>query len=165
MTRMTPRSHQNPPNEPVIENRKARHAYSIGETLECGIQLRGTEIKSIRASQISLAEGWVRVQEQPLSLSLHGVHIAEYPPAGAKRQHEPIRTRNLLAHKREIKTLADQLRAKSATLVPLKIYFVRGKAKLLVGVGLGKRKADKREDLAKRDAKRDMDRAMSRRRL
>jgi SsrA-binding protein len=156
MTRMTPRSHQNPPNEPVIENRKARHAYSIGETLECGIQLRGTEIKSIRASQISLAEGWVRVQEQPLSLSLHGVHIAEYPPAGAKRQHEPIRTRNLLAHKREIKKLADQLRAKSATL---------GKAKLLVGVGLGKRKADKREDLAKRDAKRDMDRAMSRRRL
>ena len=162
---MTPRTSEKRPNEPVIENRKARHAYSIGETLECGIQLRGTEIKSIRDSQISLAEGWVRVHEQPLALSLHGVHIAEYPPAGANRQHEPVRTRNLLAHKREIKKLADQIRAKSATLVPLKIYFVRGKAKLLVGVGLGKRKADKRQDLAKRDAKRDMDRAMSRRRL
>ena len=99
---MTPQSSEKVPNEPVIENRKARNTYSIGETLECGIQLRGTEIKSIRASQISLAEGWVRVHDQPLALSLHGVHIAEYPPAGANRQHEPVRTRNLLAHKREM---------------------------------------------------------------
>ena len=136
----------------------------IGETLECGIELRGTEIKSLRESQVSIAEGWIRAEEQPLSLTLHGVHIAEYPPAGAHRQHVPDRPRRLLAHKREIEKLAQQIRARGATIVPLKIYFVRGRAKLLVGVGLGKRKADKRDDLAKRDAKRDMDRAMSRRR-
>ena len=151
--------------EPVIENRKARHDYVVGDTLECGLELKGTEIKSVRDAQVSLAEGWIRAVEDPPSLSLHGVHIAEYPPAGVHRQHDPIRTRRLLAHKREIKKFADQIRAKSATLVPLKIYFVRGKAKLLVGVGLGKRKADKRQDLAKRDAQRDMDRAMSRRRI
>ena len=161
---MTPRTSQKKPNEPVIENRKARHAYAIGDTLECGLKLTGTEIKSIRDAQVSLAEGWVRVEEQPPGLTLHGVHIAEYPPAGSHRQHDPIRTRTLLAHKREIRKLADQVRGKGATIVPLKIYFLRGKAKLLVGIGTGKRKADKRQDLAKRDAQRDMDRAMSRRR-
>ena len=152
------------PNEPVIENRKARHSYEIGETLECGIELRGTEIKSIRDSQVSIAEGWIRAEPAPASLTLHGVHIAEYAPAGAHRQHEPVRVRRLLAHKREIEKLADQVRSRGATIIPLKIYFVRGKAKILLGVGLGKRKADKRQDMAKRDARRDIDRAMSRRR-
>jgi len=161
---MTPRSRDKRPNEPLIENRRARRSYVIGETLECGIELRGTEIKSVRDAQVSIAEGWVRAEEQPLSLTLHGVHIAEYPPAGANRQHVPDRPRRLLAHKKEIEKLAQQVRARGATIIPLKIYFVRGRAKLLVGVGLGKRKADKREDLAKRDARRDMDRAMSRRR-
>ena len=153
-----------PSNEPVIENRKARQAYEIGETLECGIELRGTEIKSIRDSQVSLAEGWVRAEAVPPSLTLHGVHVAEYAPAGPHRQHEPVRVRRLLAHKREIEKLADQIRSRGATIVPLKMYFVRGKAKLLVGVGLGRRKADKRQDMAKKDARRDLERAMSRRR-
>ena len=150
--------------EPVIENRKARRSYQVNETLECGIELRGTEIKSVRQGQISIGEGWVRAEETPPSLTLHGVHIAEYPPAGAHRQHNPDRARRLLAHKREIVKLAQQVRSRGATIVPLKVYFVRGRAKLLVGVALGKRKADKRDDLAKRDAKREMDRAMSRRR-
>ena len=161
---MTPRSRDKRPNEPLIENRRARRSYVIGETLECGLELRGTEIKSVRDAQVSIAEGWVRAEEQPLSLTLHGVHIAEYPPAGPNRQHVPDRPRRLLAHKKEIEKLAQQVRSRGATIVPLKIYFVRGRAKLLIGVGLGKRKADKRDDLAKRDAKRDMDRAMSRRR-
>ncbi|MEE2681326.1 MAG: SsrA-binding protein SmpB [Planctomycetota bacterium] len=150
--------------EPVIENRKARHTYAIGETLECGIRLRGTEIKSIRDSQVSLAEGWVRVEEDPPALTLHGVHIAEYPPAGEHRQHAPTRVRQLLAHKREIVKFARQVGSKGATLVPLKIYFVRGRAKLLIGVGVGKRKGDKRGDIAKRDAQRAIDQALSRRR-
>lgn len=150
--------------EPTIENRKARHQYAISDTLECGIELRGTEIKSIRDGKASLAEGYARATEQPLALKLHGVHIAEYPPAGEAQQHDPIRTRRLLAHKREIRKLATLTREKGVTLVPLKMYFVRGRAKLLIGVGRGKAKADKRQDIAKREAKREMDRAMSRRR-
>lgn len=161
---MASRKPEKRPNEPVIENRKARHDYVIGDTLECGMRLTGTEIKSVRDAQVSLAEGWVKVTAQPPALTLHGVHIAEYPPAGAHRQHEPVRVRTLLAHKREIRKLADQTGGKGATLVPLKIFFVRGKAKLLIGLGTGKRKADKRQDLAKRDAQRDIDRALSRRR-
>ncbi|MEM7229349.1 MAG: SsrA-binding protein SmpB [Planctomycetota bacterium] len=149
-------------NEPSIENRKARHQYAIEETLECGIRLLGTEVKSIRAGQASLAEGYVRATEQPLALRLHSVHVAEYPPAGP-RQHEATRTRELLAHKREIRKLADKARQPGRTIVPLKIYFKDGRIKILIGIAVGKRKSDKRQDMAKRDAKREMDRAMSRR--
>ena len=148
-------------NEPTIENRRARYDYVIHETLECGIKLTGTEVKSVRAGQVSLAEGYVRASENPLSLKLHSVHIAEYPPAGEHRQHAPTRTRTLLAQKREIRKLVDKTREKGTTLVPLKIYFLRGRAKLLVGLGTGKGHVDKRQDIAKRDAKREIDRAMS----
>lgn len=150
--------------EPTIENRKARHDYFIEETLECGIKLTGTEIKSVRKGQVSLAEGYVRAQDAPLSLSLHSVHIAEYPPAGEAHQHAPTRERILLANKREIRKLADRTRQRGFTLVPLKMYFVRGRAKLLIGVARGKGKTDKRQSIAEREHKRDMDRAMSRRR-
>lgn len=152
------------PNEPTIENRKARHEYFIEDTLECGIELTGTEIKSLRKGQVSLAEGYGRATEQPLELAIFSMHIAEYPPAGSKRQHNPIRPRRLLAHKREIRKLARQTRERGLTLIPLKIYFVRGRAKLLIGVARGKKKTDKRQDLTARQAKRDIDRAMSRRR-
>jgi SsrA-binding protein len=149
--------------EPVIENRRARHEFLIEETLECGIELTGTEIKSIRAGQISLAEGYVRATEAPAALTLHGVHIAEYPPAGAHRQHNPTRARRLLAHAGEIRKLADATRPGGRTIVPLKVYFVRGRAKLLVGVARARRHGDKRQDMLKREAKREIDRAMSRR--
>ncbi|MGA1017984.1 MAG: SsrA-binding protein, partial [Phycisphaerales bacterium] len=102
-------------------------------------------------------------EEEPPRLTLRNVHIGPYPPAGPHRQHEPTRTRRLLAHKREIRKLAVEVRARGASLVPLKIYFSKGKAKLLVGLGLGRRKADKRQAIAAREAKRDMDRATSRR--
>lgn len=154
-------------HEPTIENRRARHDYFIEDTLECGIKLTGTEIKSVRLGLVSLGEGYVRANGPPVApvaLTLHSVHIGEYPPAGAARQHAPQRERILLANKREIVKLADQSREKGVTIVPLKLYFVHGRAKLLVGVGRGKHKADKREDIARREAKRDMDRAMSRRR-
>jgi len=152
-----------PKNAPTIENRRARHDYVIDETLECGISLRGTEVKSIRDGQASLAEGYVRATESPLSLELHGVHIAEYPPAGEHGQHAPTRVRPLLAHRRQIRKLATQTREKGFTLVPLKMYFVDGRVKLLIGLGRGKRRADKREDLTKREAQREIDRAMSKR--
>jgi SsrA-binding protein len=149
-------------DQPTIENRKARHAYHIHETLECGMKLTGSEVKSLRAGQASLGEGYVRAEENPPRLTLHGVHIAEYPPAGAARQHDPIRTRVLLASKREIRKLCHLTVPKGTTLIPLKLYFVRGVAKLLIGVATGKRRADKRHDLAEREARRDIDRAMTR---
>jgi SsrA-binding protein len=152
------------PNEPVIENRQARHDYAIEDTLECGIELLGTEIKSVRASKVSLAEGYVSAQAIPPVLSLHSVHIAEYPPAGKAVQHEPVRVRKLLAHKKEIVKLAEQVKRSGATIVPLKIYFKNGRAKLLIGLGTGRKAADKRQAIAAREMKRDMDRAMHKRR-
>ncbi len=155
------KTHANP-NEPVIENRKARHDFFIEDTLEVGLKLRGSEVKSVRAGQVSLAEGYIKADEEPPTLTLYGVHIAEYAPAGAAYQHNPHASRPLLAHKREIRKLAQAVRAKGATIVPLKIYFVRGKAKLLIGLGIGKQKGDKRQDIKKREARREIDRAMAR---
>ncbi len=150
--------------EPVVENRKARHDYAVTDTLECGLKLVGTEVKSLRLGQASIAEGWVRADIEPPQFTLINVTIAEYPPAGAARQHDPIRPRRLLAHSREIVKFATEAKAKGATLVPLKIYWVKGRAKVLIGIGLGKKQHDKRADIAKREDKRDMDRALSRRR-
>lgn len=148
--------------EKSIENRRARYEFFIDDTLECGIKLTGTEVKSVRNGQVSLAEGYVRATESPPSLTLHGIHIAEYPPAAEHRQHDPTRARILLAHRREIRKLADRTRARGLTLVPLKMYFVNGRAKMLIGLARGKRKHDKRQDLAERQAKREIDRAMVR---
>lgn len=147
---------------PVVENRKARHDYLVEDTLEVGIALVGSEVKSIRSGGASIAEGYVRVEENPPALYLHGMHIQEYGPA-AGRQHGPTRTRKLLAHKREIRKLASAVSQKGVTIVPLKLYFVRGKAKLLIGVARGKHREDKRQDLREREAKRDIDRAISKR--
>ncbi|MCE2881492.1 MAG: SsrA-binding protein SmpB [Planctomycetaceae bacterium] len=157
-------SDRNKDREPVIENRKARHDFAISDTLECGIELVGTEVKSLRLGQASLAEGWIKAEIKPAELTLLNVTIAEYPPAGATRQHVPNRPRRLLAHAREIVKFGTEAKAKGATLVPLKIYWVKGRAKLLLGIGTGKKQHDKREDIAKRQDKRDIDRAMSRRR-
>ena len=93
-------------SEPVIQNRRARYDYLITDTLECGVRLLGTEVKSLRTGQASLAEGYVRAELDPPRLMLHSVHIAEYPNASSTHQHDPIRTRELLAHKREIRKLA-----------------------------------------------------------
>jgi len=149
-------------NEPEIVNRKARHEYQIEETLEVGIRLAGTEVKAVRAGRISLGEAYVRAELVPLSLTLHSAHIGEYAPAGAN-QHPAVRQRTLLAHKREIAKFARLSATKGVTIVPLKLYFKNGYAKLLVGVGRGKGKSDKRQDLKTREAQRDIDRAMSKR--
>jgi SsrA-binding protein len=151
----------------VIENRRARFDYAIGETLECGIQLYGGEVKSVRAGQVSLQEGYVRAEAEPPTLWMYGVNIAEYGPAGpvggSSRQALATRVRKLLAHKREIVKLWKASQVKGFTLVPLKIYFKNGYAKCLVGVGEGRKKGDKREAIKEREMRRDIDRAMSKR--
>lgn len=148
--------------EQLIENRKARHDYAITETLETGIMLQGSEVKAIREGKVSLGEGYVRVQENPPAMYLHSINIGEYGPA-ASNPHHPTRTRKLLAHKREILKLARAVSQKGMTLVPLKMYFKNGYAKVLVGLGMGKSRADKRRSIAEREAGRDIQRAMSRR--
>jgi SsrA-binding protein len=150
-----------PNQDPTIENRRARHDYSISETMEVGIMLHGTEVKSVRDSKVSLAEGYVRVDESPPALYLHNVRIDEYGPAGA-RNHAMTRTRKLLAHKQEILKLARQVDQKGMTVVPLRLYFKNGVAKLLIGLGKGRSRHDKRQAIAEKEHKRDMSRAMSR---
>jgi len=151
-----------PQDERIIENRKARHDYFILETLETGIMLVGSEVKSVRDGKVSLGEGYVRVEFKTLELFLHGVNIGEYAPAGA-RQHAAVRARKLLAHKREISKLAKATAVKGMTLVPLKLYFKNGFAKVLIGVAQGRAAHDKRDRIAERDAQRSIDRAMSKR--
>src|SRR5215471_6649213 len=109
----------------TIENRRARFDYHISDTLETGIMLRGSEVKSVRDGKVSLAEGYVRVQDNPPGLFLHSVNIDEYGPAGG-RQHAMGRTRKLLAHKREIAKLFRQVDQKGMTVVPLRLYFKNG---------------------------------------
>lgn len=148
--------------EPTVENRRARHDYTIHDTLEVGLVLAGSEVKPVRAGRISLGEGYITATEQPPVLSLHNVNIGEYGPAGAF-QHKLDRPRRLLAHKREIQKLARASMLKGFTLIPLKLYWKNGYAKLLVGVGEGRGKTDKRHAIAERQMKREVDRAMSKR--
>jgi len=148
----------------VMENRKARHDYTIGETLECGIVLGGGEVKSVRAGQVSIGEGYVRAYDTPPTLQLHGVNIAEYAPARTSVPTSPTRTRKLLAHRREILKLFKAQQIKGNTIVPLKVYFKNGYAKCLIGLGTGKNKGDKRQSIKERETNREIDRAMSKRR-
>lgn len=150
--------------DPEIVNRRARHEYHIDDTLEVGVVLQGSEVKSLRDGKASLAEGYVRAEESPPGLYLHGVQIDEYPPAAGSGQHAPRRVRTLLAHKREAMKLARASAQKGFTIVPLRLYFKNGRAKILIGLARGKAAFDKREDARKREAKRDIDREMSRRR-
>jgi SsrA-binding protein len=148
-------------NERVIaENRKARHNYHVLDTLECGIALVGSEVKSLRSGGLSLDEAYGRVEGDEVWLL--GANIAEYPYSH-KLNHEPKRRRKLLMHRREVKKFAGQAYEKGHTLVPLKMYFKEGRAKVLLGVCKGKQKHDKRESIKSRDTKRDIDRAMRRR--
>ncbi len=152
---------EDPSQNREIENRKARFQYHIDETLEVGIALRGSEVKAVRAGLVSLGEGFVRVQENPPALLLHQVNIGEYGPAGTMG-HKPVRPRLLLAHKREIAKMAKAVGVKGMTIVPIKLYFKNGWAKLLIGVARGKSSQDKRQTIAKRESDRDIQRAMSR---
>lgn len=153
---------QQPQNlSPTIVNRRARHDYHLIETLECGIALTGTEVKSIRLGRVSLAEGFARTDPRSGEMFLYNVDIAAYPQAGPEHQHEPRRPRKLLLHRRELNRLAGHLTAKGVTLIPTRVYFVRGRVKVELAVATGKRKHDKRQDIKRKEADRDMRRAMS----
>lgn len=147
-------------DEPTIENRKARHNYQIDQTIEVGIKLHGSEVKSVRDGNVSIAEGFIRVYESPLQLKIHNITIGHYAPAAALN-HDPLRTRVLLAKKPEIRRLAKSAEAKGTTIVPLKMYFKNGFAKLLIGVARGKGASDKRNTLREREQDMEMRRAMS----
>jgi len=146
---------------PRIVNRAARHKFAILETIEVGIVLLGSEVKSIRHGQASLAEGYARVEPEDMGLYLYGVHVAPYSHAGPAG-HPPLRRRQLLAHKREINRLLDQTTAKGTTLIPLAMYFKRGMVKVELGVAVGKQHHDKRQDIKTREADREIRRGMTR---
>jgi SsrA-binding protein len=145
----------------IATNRKARHEYRFHDTYEAGLVLVGTEIKSIRAGQVSLQEGFVVFQEGEAWLV--NVHIAPYDPA-ARQNHEPRRKRKLLLHRREIDRLRSRVQEKGFTVVPSKLYLKDGRAKVEIALARGKKLHDKRQTIAKRDAKRQMDRVMKERR-
>lgn len=140
----------------ITENRKARHDYHVHESYETGIVLTGTEVKSLRAGKANLKDAYAKIEKS--ELMLHNVHISPYD-AGNRFNHEPLRTRKLLMHRSEIDKLIGKTQEKGYTLVPLKMYFVRGMAKLQLGLVTGKKNYDKRQDMAERDAKREIDRA------
>ena len=148
-------------NEKVVAtNRKARHDYFLLETLEAGIALQGSEIKSIRAGQISLKEAYIRVDGEQAWLV--NAHVAPYDPA-SRENHDPLRDKKLLLHKKEIKKLWDEVRQKGTTIIPLRVYLTWGRAKVEIAVAKGKRKYDKRQDLKRKDAQREIDRALNKR--
>jgi SsrA-binding protein len=144
----------------VANNRKAYHDYSITDTYEAGMVLTGTEVKSLRAGRSSLVDAFG--QERDGEIYLHGMHIPEYTQ-GTWTNHEPRRTRKLLLHRDEIHKILGKLRDDGFTLVPLSVYFHNGYAKVELGVAKGKKSYDKRQDLASRDAQREINRAMGRR--
>jgi SsrA-binding protein len=145
----------------IARNRRARHEYHIEEVYEAGLVLTGTEVKSLRAGRASLTDGFGQISDH--EVWLHNVHIPEYTQ-GTWTNHEPRRTRKLLMHRREIDKLASETTERGLTLVPLALYFKDGKAKVELALARGKRSYDKRQDLAARDAAREVDRALRRRR-
>ena len=145
----------------IARNRRARHDYDIQDVLEAGLVLTGTEVKSLRAGRASLTDGFGEVTDH--EAWLHNVHIPEYA-LGTWTNHDPRRTRKLLLHRKQIDRLATATAERGLTLIPLSLYFKDGKAKVELALARGKRSYDKRQDLARRDAAREIDRALRRRR-
>jgi SsrA-binding protein len=143
----------------IAQNRKARHDYAILDTYEAGVALVGTEVKSLRLGRASLVEAYATVDDG--EVWLRGLNIPEYT-LGSWTNHEPRRTRKLLLHREEIERLIGKIREGGLTLVPLSLYFSDGKVKLELALARGKKSYDKRSDLAKRDANREIQRAYGR---
>jgi len=144
----------------ISQNKKARHDYEIVDTYEAGIALLGTEVKSLRAGRASLVDAFA--QERDGEIMLYGLHIPEYAH-GTWTNHEPRRTRKLLLHKVQIHKLLGKLKESGYTLIPLSMYFDNGWAKVELGLARGKKSYDKRQDLAERDAKKEIAREFGRR--
>lgn len=153
----TGRAGAKPDIQVVAENRKARHDYHIVETFEAGLVLTGTEVKSLRLGRAQLRDGYAAIDRG--EAFLYNVHISPYDQ-GNRFNHDPLRRRKLLLHKIEIMRLLGRVREKGYTLVPLRVYFKRGRAKLELGLARGKKVYDKRADVAERDAARAIARAL-----
>jgi SsrA-binding protein len=146
--------------KPVASNRKAYHDYYIEETLEAGIALVGTEVKSLRGGRITLRDSYAELRSGELYLV--GVHISPYEQ-GNVWNHDPMRVRKLLLHRREIERLEARVNERGYSVVPTKVYFKDGRAKIELGLARGKKLYDKRADMAERDARRDMERSLKER--
>jgi len=144
----------------IASNRKARHDYTILDTIEAGIALTGTEVKSLRSGRASLVDGFATITDD--ELWLRNVHIAEYAE-GTWTNHAPRRVRKLLVHRMELDRLAGKLKEGGLALIPLSMYFKDGRVKVELGLGRGKKSYDKRHDMAKRDADRELARYAGRR--
>lgn len=140
----------------LAQNKKAYHDYFIEETFEAGIVLQGTEIKSIRKGKANLKDSFAKIERG--ELYLHNMHVSPYEQ-GNRFNHDPLRTRKLLLHRKEINKLIGETKEVGYTIVPLKLYLKNGYCKVLIGLGKGKKQYDKREDLKKKEAKRDIERA------
>lgn len=141
----------------VATNRKAFHDYFIEETLEAGMALKGTEVKSLRLGLANLSDSYALVRKD--EVYLFNASISPYPQ-GNIMNHEPLRTRKLLLHKEEIRKVIGKMTQKGYTLIPLKLYFVRGKAKVLIGLAKGKKSYDKRDTIKEKESKREVERVM-----
>jgi SsrA-binding protein len=142
----------------VSDNRQARHQYAILETFEAGIELKGTEVKSIRAGNVNLRDGYALIRDA--QIWLHNVHIAPHSTTNQVYNHEARRTRRLLLHRREISKLIGKVEQQGLTLVPLKMYLKRGWVKIVLALAKGKKLHDKRETLKNKQVKREIDRAL-----
>jgi SsrA-binding protein len=140
----------------IANNKKAFHDYFIDETYECGIALAGTEVKSLRMGKCSIKEAWVRVDDH-MEVWIYGMNISPYEKGNIFNK-DPLSVRKLLLHKAEINKLVGKTKEKGYTLVPIEVYFSRGKVKVKVGLARGKKLYDKREDLAKKDQRREAER-------
>ena len=145
----------------LAKNRKARFEYEIQKTMEVGIALQGTEVKSIRAGQINLAESYCRVDDN-MQIYLMNAHISQYD-FGNRHNHDPLRPKCLLLHRSEIRRLYGQVKEQGLTLIPLKIYLKGGIIKMELALGRGKKLYDKRQTMKKQDAQRDVERVLSER--
>lgn len=148
------------PSKPVATNRNARRNYELLETLECGLALQGSEVKSLRTAKAQINDGYVRIRDD--ELWLHGLHISPYSHSSAATGHETERPRKLLAHRSQIDHLRERVDQERLALVALTVYFLDGRAKVDIALARGRKTHDKRQALAKRDAEMEARRAMSR---
>jgi SsrA-binding protein len=153
---------KNEPQKLVANNKKAYHDYFIDEKYECGIALHGTEVKSLRMGKCSIKEAFIRIENG--EVFIYGMHISPYEKGNIFNK-DPLRTRKLLMHKQEINKLLGKIKEKGYTLVPLQVYFSNGKAKVEIGLAKGKKLYDKRDDIAKKDARREVERSFKVRNL
>ena len=154
-------SPKDPAEKVAASNRRASHDYEILERIEAGIRLTGSEVKSLRGGRASLAEAYARIRDG--EAWLEGMHIPPYEQ-GQTKGYDPIRPRKLLLHRREIERLLGKTKEQGLALIPMRVYFTHGLAKVEIGLGRGRREHEKRQSIAKREAEREMERAAGRRR-